>query len=158
VARRDVAVAAITIARRDVAVAAIRIANRSRLGRQSLPDATGLSGRKPSGPPQQNSGLLSHVPNGGRTLARVQGSTRRAAKLLGAVDTLVRGLADLPRAHFATAAFESDVTVAQAELGDADFVDAFEEGRSMTTELAIAYALGASSDKPPDASARVSPA
>jgi len=56
----------------------------------------------------------------------------------------VGGLEDLPRAFFTRTAFDSDVAVAQAELGDADFADAFREGREMAIEWAVAYALRAS--------------
>jgi hypothetical protein len=107
-----------------------------------------------NGPEQHPAWVVAHGLWGLGTLASVQGDATRAATLFGPADALVKRLEDLPRAFFPRAAFDSDVAVAQAEIGDADFTRAFEEGRAMRMEWAVAFALGARSDKMPDTSAQ----
>jgi hypothetical protein len=56
--------------------------------------------------------------------------------LLGATDSFVRGLEGIPCAFFTRADFDSDVAVAQAELGDPEFADAFGDGPVSADTLA----------------------
>jgi non-specific serine/threonine protein kinase len=65
---------------------------------------------------------------------------RRAARLLGAVEAVLEQIgATLPWP--ASARFEQDRDRARAELGEHDFEAARSEGRAMSLEEAIAYAL-----------------
>jgi non-specific serine/threonine protein kinase len=71
-----------------------------------------------------------------------QGRYERAARLLGAVAALLKGLA----APFPPAdqdAFERTVAVARGHLGEEGFQMAWEAGETMSLEQTIAYALDA---------------
>jgi predicted ATPase/class 3 adenylate cyclase len=76
-------------------------------------------------------------------VAGMVGQPVRAARLLGAADALAELIHMLLR-HGHRIAFERNVALARAQLDDATFVAAWEAGRAMTLEQAIAYALAAS--------------
>ena len=73
-------------------------------------------------------------------IARAQGQARRAARLLGAADALREAIGHtLSPAYLASHA--PGVTRVRSELGDEVFGVAWAEGRAMTLEQAIEYAL-----------------
>ena len=73
-------------------------------------------------------------------MAGVQGQQVRAARLLGAVEALLEATNDhvdpADRAEY-----DRDVAAARAQLDEATFAAAWAEGRAMTMEQAMAYAL-----------------
>jgi tetratricopeptide (TPR) repeat protein len=74
------------------------------------------------------------------SLAGPDGQPERAARLLGAAETLLDATgAHLPSAE--RAGHERNVLAVRAQLGEAAFVAAWDAGRAMTTEQAITYAL-----------------
>jgi tetratricopeptide (TPR) repeat protein len=75
-------------------------------------------------------------------VAAAQEQPERAARLFGAAEAL-REVIGEPLAPAYRAAHERDVAAVRALLGDATFEAAWAEGRSMTLEQAIAYALEA---------------
>jgi DNA-binding CsgD family transcriptional regulator len=83
----------------------------------------------------------------------MQGDHRRAARLFGAAKALREavGASVLP---FYRADYDLGVVTARAGLGEEVFEEAWEEGRAMTPEEAIEYALGSEmpTPTPPDAS------
>ncbi len=68
------------------------------------------------------------------------GRAERAARLFGAAEAL-REAHDAPLPPLARAAYEQDVTAAHTPLDNATLVAAKAEGRAMTLEQAVAYAL-----------------
>ncbi|HWQ15784.1 MAG TPA: tetratricopeptide repeat protein [Roseiflexaceae bacterium] len=74
-------------------------------------------------------------------LALVEGRPERAACLLGAADTL-RDTIGAPRPPVSRADHARDVAAAQGALGEAAFAAAWETGRALTPEQAVAEALG----------------
>jgi predicted ATPase/class 3 adenylate cyclase len=74
---------------------------------------------------------------GAAVLAEVFG---RAARLLGAAEA-VRGIAAGTMAPWVRAIREHDTAVARAALGDEEFAAAWDQGRAMSLEQAVAYAL-----------------
>ncbi|HUG38093.1 MAG TPA: hypothetical protein VML54_14135 [Candidatus Limnocylindrales bacterium] len=76
--------------------------------------------------------------------AACTGDHARAARLLGAAEALrdasgTREMPDWPRAN------DQDVAAVRAALGDEAFAAAWAEGRAMSMEQAVAYALGEAS-------------
>jgi predicted ATPase len=74
-------------------------------------------------------------------LAAAEGQALRAARLLGAVTELRRSAA-VPRAARLHRAYDEAVTLAREALGEAVFADAQLEGAALTTEGAVAEAVG----------------
>ncbi len=72
--------------------------------------------------------------------ARVQGDLGRAARLFGAAEAL-RLAIGVPLPPVDRAIYEHQVTAARAQIDAAAFAQAWEEGRAMPLEQAIAYAL-----------------
>ena len=68
------------------------------------------------------------------------GQSTHAARLFGAADAL-RATFDIPLKPAARAAYERDLAIAKARLDEATFAAAWAEGRDMTLEHAVAYAL-----------------
>jgi hypothetical protein len=75
-------------------------------------------------------------------VAGAQGQLERAARLFGAALAL-RGHAGASLWPADPTAQATDLEAARASLGDQAFAAAWEEGRSMTVEQAVAYALDA---------------
>jgi hypothetical protein len=73
-------------------------------------------------------------------MAAELGQTERAGRLWGAAERLWDGLG-LSRSPNAQEEHEKGVSAARALLGAPAFSAAWEEGRAMTREQAIAYAL-----------------
>ena len=91
---------------------------------------------------QQHGGLffIAHELVGFAGLAEVKGERMRAARLIGAADALleVLGARFMPTDY---ADYERIVTAIRAQLDEAEFEEAIADGRAMTMEQAIAYAL-----------------
>ena len=73
-------------------------------------------------------------------IARVDGDHGRAVRLLGAADALRRALGR-PITRELRKGRDEDRAVARAALGQDAFETAWAEGRAMTLEQAVAYAL-----------------
>jgi len=73
-------------------------------------------------------------------LAGVKGQRERAVRLLGAAESL-REAIGAPMYLPERSDYEQIVTELRSALGDEAFAVAWEEGRTMTLEQAIAYAL-----------------
>jgi tetratricopeptide (TPR) repeat protein len=73
-------------------------------------------------------------------LAESCGQPERAARLLGAAEAIWKAN-DLRLSSFTRFLCERNVAVARAQLGEARFATAWAEGRAMTQEQAVAYAL-----------------
>ena len=73
-------------------------------------------------------------------LAAELGQTERAARLWGAAERLWEEL-DLSRSPNAQEEHEKSVSAARATLGEEVFTSAWEDGRAMTLEQGITYAL-----------------
>ena len=71
------------------------------------------------------------------SLAAVYGSLERAARLLAAAESNIPGYFGL----FPRATFDREVTSIRARLGETAFATAWDEGKAMTPEQAVAYAL-----------------
>ena len=79
-------------------------------------------------------------------LALAQGQIIPAVHLFGAVDSLLQTLAwRLPPAD--NKAYEQNLASARAQLTDAAFQTAWDEGRALSTEQAIRYALSPNAAK-----------
>ena len=74
-----------------------------------------------------------------------EGQPERAARLLGAVEFLL-GTIGIPLDYADKVELESRVQAARAAAGDAAFATAWAEGRAMTLEQAIDYALAGAAD------------
>jgi tetratricopeptide (TPR) repeat protein len=73
-------------------------------------------------------------------VAQRQGSYERAAHLFGAAEAL-REVVGVPVESYERAEYESSLTAARAELGEAAFAAAWAEGRALALEQAISHAL-----------------
>jgi tetratricopeptide (TPR) repeat protein len=73
-------------------------------------------------------------------LAAQQGRWERAARLLGAVETLCAGFGRTPPATFPVD-YERALAAARAALGEVAFASAWAEGQTMLREQAVTYAL-----------------
>lgn len=73
-------------------------------------------------------------------LAQVQGNVRRAARLFGATDALRQAI-QVPLENVDCADYEQSVTATRAQLDENTFAKAWAEGRAMSKEQAVAYAL-----------------
>lgn len=70
------------------------------------------------------------------------GKPEQAARLFGAVESLVESIGMAGRMNPSDQKeFDDYVTIVRAQLDDASFAAAWAEGRAMTMEQAIAYAL-----------------
>ncbi len=85
-------------------------------------------------------GLIAESMEGLATIALAMGSPIRAARLLSIADTL-RQEAGEPRERRERAVYRRDVDSAKALLGDDAFEQAFREGRAMSLDDAVRYAL-----------------
>ncbi len=83
--------------------------------------------------------VVAHILAGLGSLAAVDGQLERAARVFGAAETGVKMTTLLRYATPAT--FDSDVASLRAQLGDVAFAKAWAEGKGMTRDQAIAYAL-----------------
>ncbi len=72
--------------------------------------------------------------------ARRQGQSERAAGLWGAAEALLEEIA-LPLYRHRWEEFERQIAFAKDTLGEEAFAAAWEAGRAMTWEQAVAYAL-----------------
>jgi len=73
-------------------------------------------------------------------VARVQGQVEQAAQLFGAAEALLEAIGVRLDA-FDRADYERNVATVRTQLGELAFAQAWAEGRAMTVEQAIAYAL-----------------
>jgi len=71
-----------------------------------------------------------------------------AAQLWGAATALREGIGS-PRSPIEQEQFDGEVTAIRSALGEAAFAAAFAEGRALTMEEAIAYALNRPDVSPP---------
>jgi hypothetical protein len=74
-------------------------------------------------------------------LATVQGQIQRAARLCGTVECVCAVFGSLLEVPLQVE-YDRDIIAVQAALGEETFVKACNEGRAMTMEQAIEYALG----------------
>jgi tetratricopeptide (TPR) repeat protein len=82
------------------------------------------------------------------TVASAQGQLQRAAKIYGAIDGWQQSI-KLLRLSRDQRQFGTYIEATRAELGEAAYATAFEQGRAMTTEQAFQYALShADEDEP----------
>lgn len=89
-------------------------------------------------------------------LAGERGHPQRAARLLGAADALVIGTgATLERTD--QIVFDADVETAREALGEADFAAAWDAGRALSLEQAVAEALDAGDESPAKTAGRTDP-
>lgn len=86
-------------------------------------------------------------------VAGAQGAYARAARLWGAEETLRERLGASVRALY-RAAYEHGVQAAERGLGDEAFAAAWAEGRAMTLEGAVSYALEEVKETPPSPAPR----
>jgi hypothetical protein len=75
------------------------------------------------------------------TVATMQEQPHRAARLYGAIDAYQTSI-NLLRFPHNQRQFGTYIEVTQAQLDEAAYTAAFEEGRAITTEQAFLYALG----------------
>jgi DNA-binding CsgD family transcriptional regulator len=91
---------------------------------------------------------------GAAGVAVLRGRPARAARLFGAAEAVRKAVGHpvqpLKRVNYD---YESYAASVRAELGEASFEAAFSEGRAMSPEQAIEYALSADEPAPPAASA-----
>jgi len=81
-------------------------------------------------------------------VAAVRDAPERAARLFGAADTVIDALgAKLWPADRLD--YEHHLSIAQQQLGDAEFEAARREGRALRLNQAVAYALDTTSAPPP---------
>jgi len=73
-------------------------------------------------------------------IAAATGQPQRGARLLGAADALLQGIGSVLEAENRRP-YQAGVASARAQLGEAEFEKAMQQGRSMLMEQAIAYAL-----------------
>jgi hypothetical protein len=88
-------------------------------------------------------GIVQCVRNLG-ILAIEAGRLQRGARILGASDRMGNVYRVYERLHDDPRAFQTSKTTAQAVLGDREFEIAWAEGKAMTLEQAVAYALAES--------------
>jgi hypothetical protein len=73
-------------------------------------------------------------------IAKVQEEDQRAAKLFGAAEIL-RESANLPMLFIEQVEYDREVNDLRANMDESTFAKAWAEGRAMTMERAIAFAL-----------------
>jgi predicted ATPase/class 3 adenylate cyclase len=83
-------------------------------------------------------------------IAATSGQPQRGARLFGAAEAL-REVVGIPLPPVNRADYERDVAVARADLDETAFAAAWAEGRAMTLEQAMAYALEPTPEEPPTA-------
>jgi tetratricopeptide (TPR) repeat protein len=83
---------------------------------------------------------IAHSLEGFAVLAAQQSQPERAARLWGAAEALREAIFD-PMCQFERAEYERNVATARAALGEEAFAAAWAEGRKMTMEEAVEYAL-----------------
>jgi tetratricopeptide (TPR) repeat protein len=88
-----------------------------------------------------------HLLEGMAGVAATRREGERAARLLGAADA-VRARMGVPVLPANRARYERDVQAARKESGEQRFTAVWNEGRSMSLEEAVAYALGESAEAP----------
>ena len=91
-------------------------------------------------------GIVDLLREGFAELAAAQGQATRAARLWGAAEAL-REPADVERAPNLRADDDPHVAEVCSALGEEAFAAAWAEGRAMTLEQAVAYALEESSEQ-----------
>jgi predicted ATPase/class 3 adenylate cyclase len=84
--------------------------------------------------------VVAYCLEGLAAVACAQGKHRRAARLLAAADVL-REATGAARRTSDRAGYDRDVAAARAGLGEEEFVSAWAEGRAMTLERAMGYAM-----------------
>jgi tetratricopeptide (TPR) repeat protein len=86
---------------------------------------------------------VAHILEGLGVVAGLQGAADRAARLFGAADGLIEAVGVRGHSYYLPdrSRYERAIAVARAELGERAFETARAEGRGMTVERAIAYAL-----------------
>jgi predicted ATPase/DNA-binding XRE family transcriptional regulator len=82
---------------------------------------------------------VSFILSGLAGVARAQGQSERAARLLGAANS--DWLAQFAKLHSEIIPFESDIAAVRAQLGETAFAEAWAAGKAMTPAQIIAYAL-----------------
>ncbi len=85
-------------------------------------------------------GSISHALDAFGILAAEQGQAKRAARLLGAAEAL-REAIDAPLPPSERAGHEPDIAKVRAALGEEAFTMAWDQGRAMRLEQAMAYAV-----------------
>jgi predicted ATPase/class 3 adenylate cyclase len=73
------------------------------------------------------------------SVARARGDPNRAARLFGAAETLRETLGQAPSTEHSRD--EAEIATVHSELGEETFAAAWQDGRAMTLEQAIAYAM-----------------
>jgi tetratricopeptide (TPR) repeat protein len=84
---------------------------------------------------------LAGVAAGDQSRGKAAAGAVRAVRLLAAADSL-RSAVSTPLPPYRRADYDRDLYAARAQLGDAGFAAAWEAGRAMSGEQAVAYALG----------------
>jgi DNA-binding CsgD family transcriptional regulator len=91
---------------------------------------------------------------GSAVLASLGGETARAARLWGAAEATREAVGlSLPIWEHTPTDFGVELDAARSRLGEEAFAAAWSEGRAMSAEEAVEYALGTEGDAPQDASA-----
>jgi non-specific serine/threonine protein kinase len=75
-------------------------------------------------------------------VAEARGELRRASRLLGTAEALLEGTGLVTYAHASHELHQRVASAARERLGDQAWTVAHDEGRAMTFEEAVAYALG----------------
>jgi predicted ATPase/DNA-binding CsgD family transcriptional regulator len=75
------------------------------------------------------------------SIAKAQGQRERAARLLGAASTNIRPWVRITFFDSKAVSMDSETAAVREHLGEAAFAEAWEAGKGMTREQAIAYAL-----------------
>src|SRR5262249_20772687 len=73
-------------------------------------------------------------------LAALQRQPKQAARLLGSAESL-RATIDAPLPPMEQATYDSEVMALRTRLSEEEFTDAWQDGRTMTLEQAVEYAL-----------------
>jgi hypothetical protein len=93
----------------------------------------------------RDAAFLSHIPDmlvSLAGLAAVQGHAERAARLFGAAEALGEAM-EIQRSLSVQSAFEGDITCARTALSEETFAAAWAEGRALSLDQSIDYALEA---------------
>lgn len=83
---------------------------------------------------------ITQILEGLAKIASAEGNAERAARILGAAEAL-RQAANLPLPPSERTDYEHDITALRAKLDEAAFSNVWAEGRAMTMEQAVEYAL-----------------
>jgi len=86
-------------------------------------------------------------------VAEARGELRRAARLLGTAEAMLEGTGLVTYAHASDELHQRVASAARERLGDQAWTVAHDEGRAMTFEKAVAYALEADDEALPASSA-----